>query len=313
MKIVSIPVKIGEKYNYISPGRPCSDLSVVLVTKYASSALENCLNSLFRNSDFSNEVIIICNNPSWQTVKLLQERHLQFWTVNFEHFFMACNLGAELATMKYVSFLTDDMVVGPRWDSAALNIAGDGILGSLAFIDGIVIQNEHYQIGNSGIFGRNITSEIGYNSETRYVDDKKFDAWCKKNSVNIIEGFYWPPWIHDRIDFLQDKFCFHGAHALGHEINFENRHKQYGWKVKTTYRSFIYHIGHAANRDNLPEEYCSGQFYNGVRVCAHCGLYEDGINSDNPEYVRTYESGYWLCESCRKIVEWKPLPHRRFF
>lgn len=312
MKIISIPFKSGENYNYIPSGRPCSDLSVVLVTKFASSALENCLNSLFRNSDFSNEVLIICNSPSWQTVKLLQERHLQFWILNSDHCFMAFNLGAELATRKYISFLTDDMVVGPRWDSVALSIAGDGILGSLAFIDGVALLNEQYQIGSSGIFGKNIAEAIGYNPDTRYVDDQKFDLWCKKNSMDKIEGYYWPPWIHIRSDFLKDKFCYHGLHKYGHEIDFENRHKRYGWKVKTAYGSYIYHVRDAGNRDNLPEEYCKRQFFNGVRICASCGLYEEGIKPEHPEYIRVHQAGYWLCEQCRTKVEWNPISHKQF-
>jgi len=313
MKIISVPLKSDEKYNYIPPGRPCSDLSVVLVTKYASLALENCLNSLLRNSDFSNEVIIICNNPSWQTVKLLQERHLQYWIVNFEHCFMAWNLGAELATRKYISFLSDDMVVGPSWDSAALSIAGDGILGSLAFIDGVALLNEQYQIGSSGIFGKNIAEAIGYDPDTRHVNDQRFDSWCRKNATDKIEGYYWPPCIHIRSDFLKDKFCYHGSHKLGHEIDFENRHKRCGWRVKTAYRSFIYHVGNAGNRDGLPEEYCTGQFFNGVRICASCGLYEEGVKGDHPDYILAHQAGYWLCEECRKKVEWNPIPHKLFY
>ncbi|MFH1769291.1 MAG: glycosyltransferase [Parcubacteria group bacterium] len=312
MKILFVPYKMGEKYNYIPPDRPSSDLSVIVVTKYASPALEKCLNSLFRNSYFSNEIIIVCNNPSWQTVKVLQERHLQYWVVPFEHAFIAANFAAELATKKYVSFIGDDMVVGPGWDAAALSIADDGILGSLAFINGVEIQNEHYQIGNSGIFGGNIASEIGYDKETRYVDDQKFDAWCKKNSSNRIEEFYWPPSVHNRLDLLKDRFCFHMPHGVGHEIAFENRHKRDGWKVKTTYRSFIYHVGAAGNRDGLPGEYCVGQLSNGVWICASCGIHIEGINRDHPDNVLVHQAGYWLCEECRKKVDWSPIPHRRF-
>lgn len=312
VKMLSIPYKLNEKVNHISPNRPNSELSLIIITKSASEALNNCLNSLFRNSDFNNEVIIICDNPSWQTVKLLQDIKLQYWNVHFEHCFMATNFGVELATRKYITSIADDMIVGPGWDSAILNIAGDGILGSLAFIDGIAMLNDNYQIGNSGIFGKNIAPEVGYNQQTRYIDDQKFDSWCRKASRDLIEGFYWPPYIHHRQDFLQDKFCFHSPHYLGHDIDFENRYKRDGWKVKTTYKSFIYHMGHAGNRDNLPILYTMGQFNNGLRICKSCGTFADGVEGNHPEYIITHQAGYWLCESCRQNIVWTPIPHKRF-
>lgn len=312
MKMLSFPYKIDEKFNYIPSGRPDSDLSVILVTKYASTALDRCLNSIFRNSDFSNEVIIICDNPSWQTIRLLQEKHLQYWVVHFTHAFMGFNFGIEFATRKYVSFLIDDLVVGPGWDSAALKIAEDGILGSIAFIDGMAILDDNYQIGNSGIFSKKIISDIGYDLETRFIDDKKFDSWCRKMSNDLIEGFYWPPWIHPRSDFLKDRFCFHSPQYMGHEIDFENRHKRDGWKVKTTYRSFIYHMSKCGNRDNLSKEYCTGQFINGLRICNSCGMMQEGIPGNDPEYILVHQAGYWLCKQCRKSIVWTPISHNRF-
>lgn len=313
LKMLFVPYKMGEKHNYIPPDRPSSDLSVVLITKCASSALDRCLNSIYRNSYFSNELIIVCNNPSWQTVRLLQERHLQYWIVPFEHLFIAWNFGAELATRKYISFLHDDILVGPGWDSAALSIAGDGILGSIAHISGLEVIRSDFQIGNSGIFGgKDTTSEIGYDPGTMSVDDQKFDLWCKKKSRDLIEGYYWPPYIHNRLDFLKDEFSFHAYYRLGHEIDFENRYKRDGWKVKTSYRSFIFHFGATGNTDNLPAEYFGGQLTNGVRICTSCGIHVEGVNSDHPDYVLAHKAGYWLCEKCRKSVDWSPISHRRF-
>lgn len=305
-----IPYVTNEKVNYISPGRPDSDLSVIIGTKYASDVLEKCLNNFFRNSDFSNEVIIVCNDPSWQTIKLLQERHLRYWNVHFNHAFMAVNFAAELATRKYVSFFADDILVGPGWDSALSEIVDDGVMGSLALIDGSAIRNERYRVGNSLIFGKLIAPEIGYDPQTAFIDDQKFDSWCKENSMDRIESFAWPPLAINRLDFLQDKFCFHGPHPSGHEINLANRYMKDGWKVKTSYKSFIYHIGHMGNRDGMTEQ--GNQFEHGLLICRSCGLYKEGIYEGYPDYKPTYETGYWLCESCRTKTEWKPLPHRRF-
>lgn len=262
-----------------------SRLSIVLVTKSAHKYLDLFLKSYEKNSRCNNELIIVCDQPSCQTLKLLQEKNLSYWLTNYNHFFMACNFGAKKATREYVGFLNDDIYLGPGWDEAIEEIIAPDILACLWNI--------------TPLDGPN----FGYDRAMR--DISKFDAgafeeFCIKNRSDRIGSYFWMPLVIKKDVFFNfGGFTYYNHQGHGHEIELENRMKRAGGRVKTSCRSFLFHFGSVGNHDMMP--YIGNFYYDGFFGCSACGKIEK-----NPEKLDSgpvvnfiQKNGFWLCDDCK--------------
>ncbi len=108
-----------------------SNLTLIMMVRYATDALEQALDSYFLNSSMDNELIIIADRPSWQTLKVLQDRRITHYTVSFTHYFICCNFGAWKAHREYVAFINDDVFFGPGWDVALMDVMAPNVQGSV--------------------------------------------------------------------------------------------------------------------------------------------------------------------------------------
>ena len=90
-----------------------SGISFIISTRYASEILELQLISLEYSKNFDNELKIICDNPSWQTLKLLQDRNLihgkDYYIVNHGHLDQNLDWGVSKATKDYICLTPDDI------------------------------------------------------------------------------------------------------------------------------------------------------------------------------------------------------------
>jgi GT2 family glycosyltransferase len=98
--------------------RDARRLSVVIPTWNRLHHLRRCLESLRRNSFYSNEIIFIDNNSQDGTVEYLREQPDVRTIFCREEMPVtrAANLGAAAATSDIVGFLNDDVEVMPGWD-----------------------------------------------------------------------------------------------------------------------------------------------------------------------------------------------------
>ncbi len=263
-----------------------SRISIVLVTKYAHRFLELCLKSYEKNSLLDNELIIVCDQPSWQTLKLLQEKGMKYWLTNYNHFFMACNFGANIATREYVGFLNDDVYLGPGWDAAVEEIVAPDVLACVTNIN---------SIGGSN---------FGYDRAMRNLenfDTGAFEKYCIDNRSEKIDSYFWMPLVIERETFFNfGGFTYYNHHAHGHEIQLENRIKRAGARVKTSNKGFLYHFGNVGNHDRMPESnqiFYAGGFFG----CSLCGnITPNESNTDSGPVVEFIQkNGYWLCHECR--------------
>ncbi len=266
-----------------------SNLSLIIVTRYASDMLELALNSYFLNSYLDNELIVVADRPSWQTLKVLQERKIPHYTVPFAHFFLSCNFGGWKAHREYVGFVNDDVYFGPGWDVALMEIAAPNVQAAVF----------RYECPN------------GYCCGYDHKDIKSFkpellDEAIEKNKhkmTNCSSGF---PTTHHRETFFKyHGYTFHGGQGSGHELHWVNRVRKDDPAARhlRTFKSGIFHFGSGGNRDNI-DNYSELGFRRGVKLCFGCGKWEfpqaiDELNRAwvrTPEFKEIYERGYWLVQ-----------------
>lgn len=268
-----------------------SDISLILVTKYSSISLALCLDSYFRNSELSHELIVIADNPSWQVLKILQERKLDYKMVNTGHFFRNCNIGAEKATRRYVGFVNDDIVFGPKWDSPLQRFINAHTRPSL-------ISSNLLDSGRNFYFGYD--PSIGV--ETFRLNE--FEEYAKEAQNRLdIQSFFWMPLLVPRDTFKKyNGFTTFSSHGHGHEIVLENilKNKE-KLNVFTIMASILYHFGALSNIDNLDSKYC--RFAAGFFKCSVCNKEEEGIFNDidsGLEMDKFRDGEPWICFNCRK-------------
>lgn len=267
-----------------------SDISLILVTKYSSDALTLCLDSYFRNSELNHELIIIVDNPSWQVLKVLQEKKLNYRLVDTGHFFRNCNIGAEKATRRYVGFINDDIVFGPSWDIPIQKF----------------IETHRNALISSNLLNPNSGYFFGYKCDKNFstFDISEFEEFAHKASDRKdFDWFFWMPLLIPTAIFRKyGGFTTFNSHGHGHEMNLENiiKNKE-KLSVVTVMASTLFHFGATWNTDNLDDKYlrsCAGFF-----KCSVCGKEEEGIFKDidsGPEVDKLRNGEPWICFDCRK-------------
>jgi hypothetical protein len=277
-------------------------LSFIIATRYASEALEILLNSLEYSKNFENELKIICDNPSWQTLKLLQDRKLihdrDYYIVNFAHLDQTLDWGVAKATKEYLVLTPDDFVFCKDFDKivmAEMEEAKDRIV------------TPSYYVGNTS--GR-MHRDYGW-PNWKYVKNRKMDPFR-------IEEFYnepLPPYsyshyycmncpmqimyrdVYEKVNGLT--FC--SPQGQAHEIEMMKRAEKLGIERFVSRRAMVYHFGGVGNSDNqvTAMEKSKGSF-----KCSICGDIDSSFG--DIEHYGTergkivLETGLYLCERCEK-------------
>lgn len=267
-----------------------SDISLVLVTKYSSGTLELCLDTLSRNSALNHELIIVTDDPSWQVIKVLQDKQIDYTLVKTGHFFRNCNIGAEKATRNYVGFVNDDVVFGPQWDVPLQK-----------FID----IHKKPKLISSNLVSPSRDFYFGYNPSKGIstFNLSEFEEYAKKSLTREdVESFFWMPLLIPRHIFSKyGGFTTFSSHGHGHENVLENiLIKKENLKVRTIMSSTLFHFGSVNNTDNMHKKYihyCQGYF-----KCSLCGKEEEGLFNDvdsGPEIDKLRNGEKWICYGCR--------------
>jgi len=287
--------------------KPKSDLSLIINTRWASEFLIQALDSYEKYSDLENELIIIADNPSWQTLKVLQERKLHYYVVHFCNLDMADNYGAKQATRKYVGFINDDVFFGPHWDSVLMDL-----MNSKPHIMGSV-----YRLETPRNFSCGYDDKIGIQSFSEELFLKSLEDVKKLPISNGIGA----PTCVPRKDFFECfGLTFHVGHGHGHERQLESRMlKKYPDFISpVTTKAGIYHFCSGGNRDKLLtfdlEEH--KDLRDGLLLCLACGkkvwqVHDKKIAEEERE---AWQRGYWLCPECKAKGEtakecWMPWTH----
>lgn len=277
-----------------------SNITIGVITKYASNALEYFLDSLFKNLDNSDEfeLLVLCDNPSWQTLKLLQERKIPYITVKTGHSHMNWNELMKFSSNDFVVCVNDDVVWGPNLYSS--------------FIDLYNI-NDKNKIYSIGFLERNNGHKFNYEKNNlKSFNYDEFYNYCEKNKNGIKYEYgkkIFLPWaMHKEFFYKFGPFTHHTHRIYPHEIHFLERAQIVDKEicVVTNYNSYVYHFSDAGNLDNMPDYHLiyGGIFKDyryGIFKCKNCGyelIRNDDGHNNGKECDFVVKHGYWLCENC---------------
>ena len=273
--------------------KPKSELSLIINTRYASTLLAKALDSYHKYSDLDNEVIIVADNPSWQTLKLLQERKINYYVVHFCNLDMADNFGASKAHRKYVGFINDDVFFGPHWDTVLMDL---------------MHQREH-MIGGLYRLEINHGFPCGYHSGNKeeFDEDLFLRSLEEVKKLPINNGIGAPTCINKKDYFEQFGLTFHISHGHGHERQLESRmvqrYKSMGFISPVSTQAGIFHYGSGGNEDHMPIDSLDHltDMREGILFCFGCGSkkwqYPYGQPVGEKEKA-VWKRGYYLCPDC---------------
>ena len=260
--------------------------SIILATKFASECLDLCLKSFFANKTLDIELIIIADNPSWQVVKVLQDRKLKYHLVNNGHYWINLNYGITLTTNDYVGYINDDVVLGPNWDIAIQELLGENN------IVGMMNLQDH------GGF------RFSLDGKTTKVDNFDYNAfikYCLDNSKNEPMMNYAMPGVFYKPKFLDTGgFTTHADHGYGHDCQVYSRmFYKYGAVCPKTFKSYLWHFGASGNADQLDESIYRGPYTHGHMKCMLCTSFVEGLEYTSKQSWEVLDSGYYICDSCK--------------
>ncbi len=270
------------------------NFSMIVPTRYRSKMLQYFLDSLKRNSVYEHELIIICDIfTSWQTYKLLQERNLFYYQVDYCNWYKMLNFGADQAKHEYLALCQDDVLFGYHWD---LNI--EKYLNPMAMLAPTFL--EHV----SGLyFGSKERADGG-----RYLEDFNFDEYeiyCKTHNDDGFGGDVKHPMIVHRETFSRlGKFTYFtgedGVH-YHHDGGFRFRLQLAGGNSFNVKNSFVYHVPNTGYDENIPRYNYILYYQKGHTPveCYRCHIKIPGKEFSRQELDNIINIGYWLCQKCR--------------
>lgn len=276
-------------------------LSFIIATRWASEILEICLKSIIEGSVFKNQIIIIADRPSWQTLKLLQEDFKMiygrdYWIVDFGHLDRTLDYGVQFAKKDYICTTMDDIVFAKGWDEEIMKTL-DGKK------DRIVSSAYYHGNNNKGINYK----DLGY-PKLKYV----------KREKDTGKGFNWEdlnPWIPTPIRYVD--FCktnpilvlhkdlykrvngltYFSPQGQAHEFDLVLRAERLGFKQVITPKTIFYHFGSFANSDGQQSALRKSKGYFKCNVCNHI---DPSIGND--EHPHTDNAGKWISTERGKIA-----------
>ena len=282
-----------------------SGISFIISTRYASEILELQLISLEYSKNFDNELKIICDNPSWQTLKLLQDRNLihgkDYYIVNHGHLDQNLDWGVSKATKDYICLTPDDIIFCKDYDKImmkAMENSQKRIVTPLYFVGntaGPMLRNYGYPKWKYFINPNDSRKGTGFDFD-RFFNEPKPDGsyarYCGSCPVQIMHKE-----AYQKIGGLT--FC--SPHAQGHEIEMMTRSSFYGIEKYIAKDALAFHMGTIGNTDaqNTAMGISRGHFK--CSICNHLDLSVGDSEHFGTERGRiALETGFYLCECCKK-------------
>lgn len=298
-------------------------ISFIVPTRRASQALRLCFESLKRGSVLDNQIILIADTPSWQTLKLLQDDfgmavNRDYFITNYEHWARNGDYGVQFAEKDYICITGDDMVFSQGWDQAVIE-AMEGRRNRIV--------TTVYYTGPTGSWIAMDVDEVKKECLESYRTGKINFDWDLFNSLapaprNHIEKSGSPPFVvfHKDIYKLANGFNYFSHQGQAFESIFGARALTLGCDHAITNKVIAFHLGSFANADkqkvgeSLPHRH--GVFE--CNVCHHIELNSKEIDEfpsmsltqppnrkmevkNGSERGRlTMKTGLFLCERCKQ-------------
>jgi GT2 family glycosyltransferase len=237
------------------PSRP--SFSIIIVTYNSSSTIELLLQSINDSISTGDEVIVIDNNSTDNTVNLVRNFLKKYNLKNFRlielkknlGYAAAVNKGVELAKNEYLAFVNPDTVLPKNWISKVYRYIKEDEVGAVGAVSNYVLGTQ--AIHNLSNFVKVFKDEdfrehvnlINKHLENLYdgqVEEKKlligFFLVTKKKVFNKVGKF--------------DQELFLGMDDLDYSLKLQ----EHGYKLILPKDLFVYHKGHVSFSKNSESE-----------------------------------------------------------
>lgn len=310
-------------------------LSIILPVRWDSELLSHWLEMYERYSILpDNELIIIADQPTWETLRVLQKKCLKYHLVENSNLYTNWNLGAKLATRDFLMFMQEDYHFSPKYDYHILrrmeqNPKSWGGAFKLAPIDSDPVRSVS-----------NIYNPPHFCREEGNILSFDFSAWenyCLLRSEDkIIPGhplmYTFNKEIFDKIYGFGTGFSTVNGHIHHEATTFVRLSTQFNanpsrWEACDVY---CLHYKFEAAKDlkqhkilyppYIPDWGLKQQPWPEIMINGHCNNWEgiihcrDCNNSCDPVYSfggypaceqnlerqKIVLQGYWLCDECKK-------------
>lgn len=95
-------------------------LSIILPVRWDSELLTHWIEMYKKYSELDNQLIIVADQPTWETVKVLQTNNLKYLLVETSNLYFNWMYGSKFAEKDYMTFMQEDFHFTPAWDSNIL-------------------------------------------------------------------------------------------------------------------------------------------------------------------------------------------------
>jgi len=219
-------------------------VSIIIVTYNSANDILTCLNSVASNTSIPFEIIIVDNNSTDSTRKIIDQyinnsAHPIIKLENNENlgFSRACNQGLKIAKGKYIAFLNPDTIVTPNWIINLLSHFGEKI----AAVGPI----SNYAAGMQNLL--RYLPELGRKIDSLPLPEisKLIHVQFKGQSIEtkLLIGFC----LISRADILKEIGGLNERLFLGNDdLDLSWRLREKGCKLLIAKDVFIYHKGQAS-------------------------------------------------------------------
>ncbi len=213
-------------------------ISIIILNYNGEKFLENCLESIFRETTLDFEIVVIDNNsPDKSGEKISSKYKTCNFILNKKNLGVSegFNIGIKNSKGKYVVLLNNDLIVGPKWLDylfEAYKQKGDGL-----YQPKFLKMNDRNVVDSAGnlinIFGFGFSREKGQKDYLQYntIEEIGFAAgtclFCSKE-------------IFNKIGLLDEKLF-----AYNEDLDLGWRAKLLNYKSYYVPKSIVYHHGSA--------------------------------------------------------------------
>jgi len=213
-------------------------ISIIILNYNGEKFLENCLESIFRETKLDFEIVVIDNNsPDKSGEKISSKYKTCNFILNKKNLGVSegFNIGIKNSKGKYVVLLNNDLIVGPKWLDylfEGYKQKGDGL-----YQPKFLKMNDRNVVDSAGnlinIFGFGFSREKGRKDDFQYntIEEIGFAAgtclFCSKE-------------IFDKIGLLDEKLF-----AYNEDLDLGWRARLLNYKSYYVPKSIVYHHGSA--------------------------------------------------------------------
>lgn len=213
-------------------------VSIIIVNYNGKHLLKKCLESLMKNNYENNEIILVDNNSTDDSIEFVKNFHPSVIIIKLDKnygFAEPNNIGAKIAKGDLLLFLNNDTIPNPNFISEMVNVLKQDP--KIAICQSLLLK-PNGEVDSSGDF----IDTIGraYSSKEKISDTKKILS-ARGASMMVRKNSFWELGGFDKKFFVSFE-----------DVDIGWRAWIWGYKVVVVPTSVVYHTGSQTIQENYP-------------------------------------------------------------